>query len=113
MKKIKIKVFWKNKNTICVAFYEDTDEILAEISRNYLKKYKIKISQEELNIILNKSNKSRSFKNELNKIYLYSLGGKKIDLEKILKLTNLTENFSISELVNNSLAMNIKKQITY
>ena len=110
-KKSKLRSFFeKNKDTICVAFYEDTDEILAEISRNYLKKYKIRISQEELNIILNKSNKSREvLKNELNKIHLYSLSGKKIDLGKILKLTNLTENFSISELVNNSLAMNIKK----
>ena len=37
---------------------------------------------------------------------------KSISLEEILKLTNLAENFSISELVDNSLVKNKKKTLT-
>ena len=47
--------------------------------------------------------------NELNKIKIYMQNKKGISLEEILKLTNLAENFSISELVDNSLVKNKKK----
>ena len=49
-------------------------------------------------------------KNELQKIEFYSKN-KKLTSEAILKLTNLTENFSISELIDNCLAKNQKKTI--
>ena len=50
--------------------------------------------------------------NELNKIYYFSKNGKKVSTENILKLTNLTENYSISELVDSCLAKNKKKTIS-
>ena len=49
--------------------------------------------------------------NELNKIELYCKGGKKITSENITKITNLVENHSISELVDNCLVKNKKKII--
>ena len=49
-------------------------------------------------------------KNELQKIEFYSKN-KKLTSEAILKLTNLTENFSMSELIDNCLAKNQKKTI--
>ena len=51
-------------------------------------------------------------KNELIKIENYSKSGKKITNEEILKLTNLAENYSTSELVDNCLAKNTKKTAT-
>ena len=51
-------------------------------------------------------------KNELNKIYYFSKNRKKVSTEDILKLTNLIENHSISELIDNCLAKNKKKTIS-
>ena len=49
--------------------------------------------------------------NELDKIELYSKKGKKINAEDISKLINLSENYSISELIDSCLAKNEKKTI--
>ena len=51
-----------------------------------------------------------NLKNELDKIEII-LNKKKIDFEEILKLTNLSENYDISELVDNSLTKNQKKTL--
>ena len=47
--------------------------------------------------------------NELNKIDLYTKKTKKIDLEELKTLTNLSENYSVSELTDNCLAKNVKR----
>ena len=111
-KKSKLRNFFeKEKKFICVAFYPDNEQSLSKIAQNYLKKDKIIISQSNLNLIINRSNGDRGMlKNELQKIISYSKN-KKITSEIILKLTNLIENFSINELVDNSLAKNHKKTI--
>ena len=111
-KKSKIRnLFEKEKELICVAFYPDTQETLSKIAYNYLKDRKVILSQSNLNLIVNKSNGDRGLlKSELQKIEFYSKS-KKVTSEALLKLTNLTENFSMSELVNNCLARNQKKTI--
>ena len=48
---------------------------------------------------------------ELEKIEYYTKNGKKITSESIAKLSNLIENHSMSELVDNCLAKNIRKTI--
>ena len=47
--------------------------------------------------------------NELNKISLFLLDKKKVNIDDVIKLTNLAENYSISELADNCLSKNIKK----
>jgi len=70
------------------------------------------ISQSDINLIVNKCSGDRiSLKNELEKIDLFSHFKKKITTEEIKKLTNLRENHSITELVDNCLAKNNKKII--
>ena len=55
-------------------------------------------------MIINRSRGDRiNLKNELMKIESYGEKKKKIELEDIIKLTNLAENYNISELVDNSL----------
>jgi DNA polymerase III subunit delta len=49
--------------------------------------------------------------NELEKIKSFSKNKNKVNSEDILKLTNLAENYSVSELVDNCLAKNKKKTI--
>ena len=111
-KKSKLRnLFEKKKELICVPFYPDTNETLSKIAYNYLKEKKLILSQSNINLILNRVNGDRgSLKNELKKIEFYSKN-KKVTSETILKLTNLRENFSISELVDNCLAKNQKKTI--
>ena len=110
-KKSKLRKFFENeKKLICVAFYEDTEQLLSKLSIDFLNKNKISISQSDLNLIINKCKRDRGIlKNELEKIELYSLSKGKLNSETILKLTNLSENHSISELIQNCLAKNQKK----
>ena len=67
-------------------------------------------SVENINLIIEKCNGDRnSLKNELNKIKNYLINKKKISSEEILKIINLSENYELSELVDNCLAKNKNK----
>ena len=102
--------FEKNKNLVCIPFYPDNNETLIKITKNFLKERNISISQANINLITSRCNGDRGIlKNELNKIELFLKGKKNLTTENILKLTNLIENYSISELIDNCLAKNIKK----
>ena len=105
-------IFEKNGKLICVPFYPDTIETLSKLSYNYLRENKIVISQEHINLIVNRCNGDRGvLKNELEKIKFLSISKKKLTTEDILKISNLVENHEISELVDNCLAKNQKKII--
>ena len=112
-KKSKIRSFFeKEKNTIIVPFYEDTPQTLITIAKKILNESKINLSQENLNLIIERSQGNRiNLKNELKKIIDFCGTEKKIELNDILKLTNLSENYSASELVDNCLIRNKKKTI--
>ena len=113
-KKSKLRIFFeKSKKYVCVAFYPDNDQTLSKLSYNFLRDKKISISPSDINIIVNKCNGDReNLMNELNKIYYFAKNGKKVTTEDILKLTNLVENHSISELIDNCLAKNKKKTVS-
>ncbi len=110
-KKSKLRSFFeKSKEFICVPFYQDNEQTLSKIASNFLREKKISISQSNINLIIGRSNGDRAtLFNELKKIELYCKGGKKISTENLSKLTNLIENHSISELVDNCLAKEPKK----
>ena len=110
-KKSKLRSFFeKNKKVICIPFYPDNVETLLRLANNIARDKKIPISPENINIIVNKCNGDReNLINELKKIEYFSKNGKKPTLEDISKLTNIIENYSISELINNCLAKNQKK----
>ena len=112
-KKSKLRNFFeKEKNTICIAFYADNAQTLSGISLKFFKEKKISISQQTINLIVERCNGSReNLKNELTKIENYSKNKKNINSEDILKLTNLGENYSASELTDSCLAKNIRKTV--
>ena len=112
-KKSKLRSFFeKDKNLICIPFYPDNDQTLVKLAYNFLKEKKIMLSLENINTVVNKCNGDReNLFNELNKIENYCKSGKQIDNEIIARLTNITENFNISELVDNCLAKNKKKTL--
>jgi DNA polymerase-3 subunit delta len=112
-KKSKLRSFFeKDKKCVCVAFYPDTSQTLSKLTFNYLKEKNISISQANINLIINKCNGDReALLNELKKFEYFSKNGKKINTEIVTKLTNLAENYSITELIDNCLAKNKKKTI--
>ena len=104
--------FEKDKNLICTAFYQDTDLTLSRLAYDFLKKKQISISPNLINkLIIKIRGKRNNLYKELEKISLYASSGKKINEEKILKLVNLSENNSFSELIDNFLIKNKKKII--
>ena len=110
-KKSKLRSFFeKEKNTICIPFYSDTNETMSNLSLNFFKKKKISISQETINLIVERCRGNReNLYNELEKIENYSKNKKKVNYDEILKITNLAENYNASELTDNCLAKNTKK----
>ena len=112
-KKSKLRSFFeKDKKLVCVPFYPDNEQTLTKLAYNFFKNKKISISQANINLIINKCNGDREVLiKELTKIEYYSKNGNKISSENIIKLTNLSENHSVAELVDNCLAKNKKKII--
>ena len=110
-KKSKLRnYFEKNKDTICIAFYADTNQTLSNIAVNFFREKKISISQETINLIAERCKGDReNLNNELKKVENFARSRKKISTEDILKLSNLAENYNASELTDNCLAKNIKK----
>ena len=110
-KKSKLRnLFEKSKNLIIIPTYRDTSQGLLEIAKKFFNNYKISISQEAINLLVSRCNGDRGhLKSELDKVLIYMHGKKNISLEEIYKLTNLSENFSINELVDSSLSKNYQK----
>ena len=112
-KKSKLRnYFEKNNGTIIVPFYEDNNQTLLILAQNFFKKEKINISSENLNLVVERSKGDRiNLKNELEKILNYCRNKKSINSIEILKLTNLAENYNISELIDQCLIKNKKKTL--
>ncbi len=112
-KKSKLRNFFdKNKNTYSIACYMDNHQSLSFLANEFFKKEKIKISTQSINLIIERSKGDRiNLKNELNKIKEYSKNKKQIEFEEIVKLTNLSNNYDISEIVDNCLSKNKKRTI--
>mgnify|MGYP001171616079 CR=1 FL=1 len=110
-KKSKLRsLFEKEESLICTPFYKDDNRTLSQLANNFFRNKKISVSQEIINLIIERSSGDRiNLNNELNKISLFLLDKEKISIEDVIKLTNLAENYSISELVDSCLSKNIKK----
>jgi DNA polymerase-3 subunit delta len=110
-KKSKLRSFFeKDKKCVCIPFYPDNEQTLSKLAYNFLREKNISLSSSDINLVVSKSNGDRKILlSELDKLEYYSKNGKKITTEHIMKLTNLIENFSISELVDNCLANNTRK----
>ena len=110
-KKSKLRTLYeKSKDLICIPFYEDNQQSLGIFAKNYLQSRNIKLSREILNLIIERSQGDRgNLRNELEKIENLSLSKKNISNEDIINITNLAENYTVFELIDNYLAKNQKK----
>ena len=107
------KLFEKGKSILCVPFYEDNNQTLNAIVSQFFRNKKVPISQQLINILIERSRGDRkNLNNELAKIESFFLSKKNINLQEIITLTNLADNYTASELVDHSLAKNTRKTIT-
>ena len=105
-------LFEKNKDLICIPTYPDNNDTLARFAAKIFRKENITISQQNINLIVEKCNGDRkNLKIEIEKIIIFGKDKKKISTGEILKLINLSENYELSELIDNSLAKNKNKII--
>ena len=116
-KKSKLRNFFeKNKDTICIPCYLDSDKDLEIILQNELRKDKIALSKEVINLVVQKSNSDRNnLKNEIEKIKSFSLNKKNLDIGDIKLLINFSGDYKSDILINECLCGNIlqyKKIIT-
>ena len=112
-KKSKLRAnFEKDKELICIAFYQDDNSTLANIASKFFAEKKIPISREMLNFLVERCRGDRiNLNNEISKIECFISDKKKISINEILKLTNLAENYSFSELADACLSNNRKKTL--
>ena len=112
-KKSKIRSFFeKNKEIVCIPFYEDSGQTLSTIAGKFFRDKKIPISQQSINLIIQRCRGDRqNLDNELGKIESFTVNKGTINNENILKLTNLAENYSVTELVDSCLSKNKKKTL--
>jgi len=100
-------LFEKKKDLICIPTYLDNNDTLSRLAGNFFREQNISISQQNINLIVEKCNGDRNnLKNEIEKIKNFIKNKKKISPQEILKLINLTENHELSELIDNCLAKN-------
>jgi DNA polymerase-3 subunit delta len=112
-KKSKLRsLFEKSKDAVCVPFYEDNNQTLSAIVNKFFRDNKLSISQESINLITQRCRGDRkNLINELEKIKNFMRNRNKIEIKDLLKLTNLAENYSVSELIDSCLAKNKRKTI--
>ena len=112
-KSILRKLFEKEKQVICAPFYEDNNQTLNSIISHFFRNKKIPVSQQLINILIERSRGDRkNLNNELAKIESFSLNKKNISLQEIIRLTNLADNYGASELIDHCLAKNTRKTLS-
>ena len=105
-------MFEKDKKNVCIPFYADNNITLGKIVNNFFKEKKIAISQQNINLLIDRCRGDRqNLNNELIKIENFTKTRKNIKFDEILKLTNLAENYNVSELIDSCLIKNHKKTI--
>jgi DNA polymerase-3 subunit delta len=112
-KKSKLRnYFEKSKFTVISAFYEENYQSLSLMIEKKFREKQIAVSNEIINLIIERSKGDRiNIANEIEKILSYAKKNNKICLEDVIKLTNLSENHNITELVDQNLSKNKKKTI--
>tara|TARA_Y100000590_G_scaffold434253_1_gene552261 strand:- start:3299 stop:4312 length:1014 start_codon:yes stop_codon:yes gene_type:complete len=108
-KKSKLRLFFEtNDKTVCIPCYLDSVKDLEIIAKLELKKNNVVLSQEILNLLIEKSNFDRNnLRNEIEKIKSYALNKKNLELEEVKSLINFSGDYKSDVLINECLCGNI------
>ena len=112
-KKSKIRqMFERSTQFSCVPFYADNNQTLSNIASGFFRERKIPVSTQIINLLVDRSGGDRqNLQSELAKIENLFGTRQKITIEEVLKLTNLAENYDVTELVDNCLAKNKRRTV--
>ena len=112
-KKSKIRNFFeRSKSSACIPVYPDDTITLSKIATSFFDAKNISTSRECINLIVDKCSGDRNNLNkELGKIISYLDKNKSITSEEIYKIVNLSENYSVNELVDCCLSKNLNRTI--
>ena len=101
-KKSKIRSYFeKNKKLACIPCYQDTNYNLTKIINNEIRKEKIKLSAESINLLAERANGDRNnLQIEIDKLKSFALKNKSITYEQLKELTNMTSKFDNNYIVN-------------
>ena len=110
-KKSKIRqMFERSTQFSWVPFYPDNNQTLSTIASGFFRERKIPVSTQIINLLIDRSGGDRqNLQNELAKIESLLGTRQKITIDTVLKLTNLAENYDVTELVDNCLAKNKRR----
>ena len=110
-KKSKLRSFFeKQKEIVCIPVYNDENYTLSLIANDFFKKNKIQISRETINLLVDRCAGDRiNLDTELEKISLFLKDKNKITVEEVMTLTNLSENYDISDIADSCLSKNSTK----
>ena len=110
-KKSKLRSFFEtSKKTICIPCYLDSQKDLEIIAQSEFRKNNISLSSEAINLLIEKSNSDRgNLKNEIEKIKVYLLNKKNLELGEIKSLINFSGDYKSDILVNECLCGNISQ----
>jgi len=116
-KKSKLRNFFeKDKKIVCTPCYPDNDRTLELLIKEELKKSKVSLAQESINLIIRKANGDRNnVRNELEKIKILSHSKKNIDYDTIKSLVNFAGEIDIENIINICLSgdiLELKKILT-
>ena len=108
-KKSRLRLFFEtNDKTVCIPCYLDSVKDLEIIAKLELKKNNVVLSQEILNLLIEKSNFDRNnLRNEIEKIKSYALNKKNLELEEVKSLINFSGDYKSDVLINECLCGNI------
>ena len=110
-KKSKLRNFFETtKKAVCIPCYLDSEKDLRIIAQLEFKKNNIMVSQEIINLLIEKSNSDRNnLRNEIEKIHSYSLNKKKLEINDIKSLINFSGDYKSDIFINECLCGNINQ----
>ncbi len=101
------ELFEKDKNLICIPFYEDNVSTLYTIASKFFKNNNISISSENINLLVEKcSGDRKNLLNELDKVFNYCFEKKKISKDELVKLINMYDDDNYFKLIDWCLSRN-------
>ena len=108
-KKSKLRNFFeKSSISLCIPCYLDNNRDLEMIVSHELKESGVILPREIVNLLIEKSNYDRgNLRNEINKIKLFSLNKKKINIEEIYEIINFSGEYKSDIFINECLCGNI------
>ena len=108
-KKSKLRNFFETSSkTLCIPCYADNAKDLSMIASMELKKDNINFSNELINLLVEKANNDRgNLKNEIEKIKLFALGKKNLEIDELKSIINFSGEIKTDNLINNCLCGNM------